>query len=646
MKLIKSMRLRNFLRNIPFLFSFAGLLIFYECSGSDSHTPLLVAAGAVALAVSLACESIYTFYKDNHSAYPLSILLAGSVSIYLTYEMYRNIRLKTFVTTSADRLGMSLEAVAMLLAVLCFFLSAYAAYVVSLYICKALRFDKELSVSGENLGDSNKSGNRCTYVTKRQLAVIILTAAATMTICTQSSPLYPLNTWDDANCFFTMGKSMLHGKVLYKDLYEQKGPLLYMLHALAALVSETSFLGVYFLEIIAAVFFLYFSFKIMRLYSGSISIFILPVMSLLVYTAYAFRCGDSAEELCLPFYAFAIYVGLKGIRKNTCPTMLECFAVGATAVCILWIKYNMLGFYVGWVIVPIYLLMKSRNIKNLFKMFGMILAGVAAVSLPILLYFVVNSALSDLWTVYFYNNIFSYGKVTEDGAGVFGNIIKGINFIFTYAAPTFALIIAGFLALIKRKEKGETVFFVLSVLGTLALTFIGRRQFPYYSLIFSAFLPIGLAAAYNAVHDLVCSRVNREVKKIFLRTGAAATCVLCVLLTYKYSGNTENMFTEKSDLVQYQFAEIINETEDATLLNYGFMDGGFYTAAGIVPNCKYFTGLNIDISEIPDTQDEYVNNGWVDYVVTEGELGCGLYELAAEDSGYCLYRLKGLNDES
>jgi len=44
----------------------------------------------------------------------------------------------------------------------------------------------------------------------------------------------------------------------------------------------------------------------------------------------------------------------------------------------------------------------------------------------------------------------------------------------------------------------------------------------------------------------------------------------------------------KEDLVQYKFAAIINQTEGATLLNYGSLDGGFYTVSGIVPNVKYF----------------------------------------------------------
>ena len=82
--------------------------------------------------------------------------------------------------------------------------------------------------------------------------------------------------------------------------------------------------------------------------------------------------------------------------------------------------------------------------------------------------------------------------------------------------------------------------------------------------------------------------------------------------------NSESLLKNKESLVQYKFANIINLTEDATLLNYGFLDGGFYTATGIVPNCKYFCKVNISRKNFPemmDMQDTYIKEKLVDYIV-------------------------------
>ena len=72
-----------------------------------------------------------------------------------------------------------------------------------------------------------------------------------LAICSKSSFLYPLNDWVDSNCFFTVGKAIANGEVLYKDIYEQKGPLVYFIHALAYLLSSDSFTGVYIIEVVS-----------------------------------------------------------------------------------------------------------------------------------------------------------------------------------------------------------------------------------------------------------------------------------------------------------------------------------------------------------------------------------------------------------
>lgn len=81
----------------------------------------------------------------------------------------------------------------------------------------------------------------------------------------------------------------------------------------------------------------------------------------------------------------------------------------------------------------------------------------------------------------------------------------------------------------------------------------------------------------------------------------------------------------------------MKETPDATLLNYGFLDGGFYLAAGVMPVTKYFCELNIPpekFPEMPKTHQRMVENGETDYVVarlgikeSSGDVPCAaLYE--------------------
>ena len=107
--------------------------------------------------------------------------------------------------------------------------------------------------------------------------------------------------------------------------------------------------------------------------------------------------------------------------------------------------------------------------------------------------------------------------------------------------------------------------------------------------------------------------------------------------------------------MQYQFAAKIAETPGATLLNYGFMDAGFYTAAQITPNVKYYHQTNVPLREMLDEQVRYIHDGVCDYVVTRGRQPEDIletYDLIATaetpdgfwyDQVY-LYRRKGLNE--
>jgi hypothetical protein len=77
------------------------------------------------------------------------------------------------------------------------------------------------------------------------LGYCILLSILFLLFCTKSSPLYPFNDWVDANASFTMGKGMMNGKVLYRDIFDHRGPLLYFYYGIGYLISNMDFKGVF-----------------------------------------------------------------------------------------------------------------------------------------------------------------------------------------------------------------------------------------------------------------------------------------------------------------------------------------------------------------------------------------------------------------
>jgi len=68
-----------------------------------------------------------------------------------------------------------------------------------------------------------------------------------MAFCSYTSPAFYFDYSPDNNAFFTVGKAMMNGIVPYKDIFEQKGPLLYLIYGFAA-KTGLWFHGIFILE--------------------------------------------------------------------------------------------------------------------------------------------------------------------------------------------------------------------------------------------------------------------------------------------------------------------------------------------------------------------------------------------------------------
>lgn len=174
--------------------------------------------------------------------------------------------------------------------------------------------------------------------------IIFITSFLTITINSESSPLYPFNNWADPNATFTVGKGVLKGFIPYRDLFDHKGPLMIFLQSIGAFFSFNSFIGVWFIEICFSYIFLLLAYKTLFLFFGKNSIFVIPFISAFVYSSMAFQTGDSAEEFCLPLITYGVYIGCKAIQNNQLPSKKEFYLIGVTSACVFWINFQWLVF--------------------------------------------------------------------------------------------------------------------------------------------------------------------------------------------------------------------------------------------------------------------------------------------------------------
>lgn len=426
-------------------------------------------------------------------------------------------------------------------------------------------------------------------------------AALVLALCSKTSPLYAFNDWMDANIFFTMGKSMLSGKVLYRDVFDHKGPVLYLLYGLGWLLDHTGFIGVFVLEICGFAVFLGLGLCTAELLRGKP---LHPVWCLVpaaaVAACRAFSHGGSAEELLLPFLAAALYGLVKCLTANRQMPLRTVALQGFLCGCALLLKYTVLGFYLAWVAVLAVLYLRRGWLRQLGRSCAAYLGGLALAALPWFAYFGAHHALDAWWECYFYDNLFLY---KGDGRSAL-TLAQHLWWAVRDDLPAVCLLAVFLLWTVLSKRHGAALA-TLAMAAGLAFTSLMGGYLVYYGLVLAVFAPLGLAALPQKLP------AKRGVCAALSVAGIAAAAAWCLLL----SPNRALRGRTAESLPQLQFAEIIRQTPNATLLNYGTLDGGFYTAAGVLPPCRYFCVTNMPLQDQWQQQWDLLDAAAVDYVV-------------------------------
>ena len=441
-----------------------------------------------------------------------------------------------------------------------------------------------------------------------------------VTFASESSFLYRTNEWDDVHCFYTVSSMMKNGKILYRDIYEQKGPYLYFIHAFAITLSPGHYYGSYILELVYGFITAYAIYRILSLLINNRNVCVIGTATvlLLYYISFAFNKGDSVEEMMIPFYALSLYWLMKmamGIKEVK---WYQLMLIGLFTGLAFFSKFTLIGFFAGIVLMVFIINWRNKKIKFGFASIGFFLVGFIISWIPILIYFGVNNAFGDLYTVYFYNNIFHYSSA--ESAGIGNKLLRmlsawGVRFAFGYSYYLFILFGFFYILFNKRIKKDILFYSVLAPYITMnAVIVIGGVDYSYYGLPNGIFAFIGIYALYDLIthKQKALNMVNNHQKPLQI-----AALSLLTILGFVGTPNLPRMFVKQSDIMEYQMKAIIEQEEEdkRTVLNYGALDVGVYYLCNIQPTTKYFTGLNGHFDELEKEQQRIVDDCEVNFVI-------------------------------
>lgn len=472
------------------------------------------------------------------------------------------------------------------------------------------------------------------------LCFALIFSTVLMFFCSKCSPVYPLNDWPDANVFLSAGKGMIQGKVMYRDLYDHKGPLLFALHALCALVTTKSFFGVWLVEIVLFTLFLYISKQLIALYANDrIAFFSMAPLGFILLVSISFQMGDSAEELALPMMLYPLYRLMVTLRRDEERTTRWQLGVsGFLLGCVFWLKFTLVGIPAGVCLMLAWLGFKRDGLRGALTDIGWMFLGFAAASLPWFIQYILQDALLPMLKTYLYDNLFLYAGAAEPLTffGQLKAIVKSIlswlrdNLIYTIPLLSGAV----WMLLSKRFTLTEKISWALcGFLGTITV-FFGGRYYLYYGFAFGAMVPLFFMVLGNHLKDCKASSPIETspgrlsvVRNILVPVATLLFIVMPLFLSACLSPNQPLNQPEREEMMQYRFARIINQKENPTMLNFEFLDWGFYTAAGVTPHLKYYHLPNMPLDELHSEQTRYVQEGLSDFVVTRRPFREGLGEL-------------------
>lgn len=326
---------------------------------------------------------------------------------------------------------------------------------------------------------------------------IVCFLAAAVFILMMDSPLHIWRCGEagsDSSVFKTVALMMRRGYMPYRDSFDHKGPLLYLINYAGDCLSV--YRGVWLIEYLFMWITFAAMYRIARIKCGRL----LSCLSVLISSALLFdflREGNLAEEYALPFITVSLFIFLDYFlneRINAMRLIVCGFCFGS--VCML--KFNMISVWIVFCIAVLINCIKEKKFKLLVKFILQFLTGACLIVAPILIWLTIGHSLKEFWECYLLFNL----KYISGDAG----LSQKIGQLFFYAGNTvifFALLISVYYAVISKR------FLYVVYAGYLVLTlcFTALSGLPYrhygMMLVPATVFPTALLFAECKRHDII-----------------------------------------------------------------------------------------------------------------------------------------------
>jgi len=417
-----------------------------------------------------------------------------------------------------------------------------------------------------------------------------------------SSTFNPMNFREmhvDTSVYITMSKGIIDGFLPYKDLVDNKGPLLYLMNVPGLFLG--GFTGIWITELILMFISVLFAYKTALFFGDKHKAFMGTFLTFGILLAF-FVINAGTEEYSLPFLMISFYIFTKyyfskndkgGVRINS----IELIVLG---ICFAWavlIRLNMFPLWAGFCLIIFLESIIKRHFLLIGKYIIFFSLGILFVFVPVFFYLKNNGILND-----FILQVIQAGTAR----GFSGASLKWtVRFFYTVINNTYSVVplFCGLYWIITKYKQKEFTFYLSYTFSYilmalfLSISPVGSR----YNLVL---IPFFIPAVTFFASFVYSSFSEKRLLKTFI--------LFLFFFAFsnegfgKYLWNIPKMFTENYREILYYTGNMIDENTnpDDKIISLG-INGRIYPFTKRKSVSRYFyqgAGLN----QIPGAKEEFL----------------------------------------
>ncbi len=435
------------------------------------------------------------------------------------------------------------------------------------------------------------------------LLIVVLSAILSLVVLRFANPLfYPPGR--DGGAYMFGGRHLLHGKILYVDYWEAKGPMIFLINTLGLLIGHDSRWGIWLFEFLFwAISALLAMITLKKQYG-----FLPGLTGVLVMMMVGKRLvgsGNYTEEYSLLFTWIAIFSFFQLLKKPSNQYLL--IALGATLALNFFIRANNCVTVGVLILAWIFYALRTKGLKGALYDSVWITSGGLLIAIPITIYFLLQGTFTEMVNASIIYN-FSYSFGTRPGFSNL-NIYKSglqpglITLGLWMALPLmgFGLVLIQFIKHVSEKKVDvlNLALLILWPLEMLASSISGRN----YGHYFLTWLPIMALLSAVAVDFILIQ--TRKIKTLaslppWLTTLTLGLTTLLLAIIFnqdlvQYGASFSRLVTHPDNGVEYihpisSFIAEHSEPDDLVLV-WGGQTGLLFMSKRFSPTAYNFYPL-------------------------------------------------------